>query len=212
MGIYVFNARFLIDELARDAADGSSSHDFGKDIIPALIGRQRVFAHRFEASCVNMVGERPYWRDVGTIDAYWAANIDLTNVVPELNLYDDGWPIVSLQRQLAPAKFVFDSVGRRGMAVDSLVSSGCIVSGAVVRRTVLFSKVRVAEGSLIEDSVVLPNVEIGRDVRLRRTVIDKRCRLPDGFQAGIDPCADQARGFHVTERGITLVTPAMLGP
>jgi glucose-1-phosphate adenylyltransferase len=212
MGIYVFNARFLIDELARDAADSSSSHDFGKDIIPALIGRRRVYAHRFETSCVNMVDSRPYWRDVGTIDAYWAANIDLTGVVPELNLYDDAWPIVSLQRQLAPAKFVFDADGRRGMAVDSLVASGCIVSGAVVRRSVLFSKVHVADGTLIEDSVVLSNVEIGHDVKLRRTVIDKRCRLPDGFQAGLDTAADLARGFHVTERGITLVTPAMLGP
>jgi glucose-1-phosphate adenylyltransferase len=211
MGVYVFDARFLIDELARDAADPNSSHDFGKDIIPKLIGRHRVFAHRFEASCVNMVGARPYWRDVGTIDAYWEANLDLTQVVPDLNLYDEGWPIVSLQRQLAPAKFVFDYAGRRGMAVDSLVSSGCIVSGATVRRSVLFSNVRVAEGSLIEDSVVLSNAVIGREVFIRRAVIDKRCRLPDGFRAGFDAEVDRARGFHVTERGITLVTPEMIG-
>ncbi|MBL0089292.1 MAG: glucose-1-phosphate adenylyltransferase [Ideonella sp.] len=210
MGVYVFNAAFLIDELARDAADPTSSHDFGKDIIPALIHRAQVYAHSFETSCVNMVGGHPYWRDVGTLDAYWAANIDLTNVVPELNLYDDSWPIVSLQRQLAPAKFVFESAGRRGMAVDSLVSSGCIVSGAEVRRSVLFSKVRVSEGSLVEDSVVLPNVVIGRHVRLWRTVIDKRCVLPDGFSAGVDVAADRARGFHITERGITLVTQAMI--
>jgi glucose-1-phosphate adenylyltransferase len=210
-GVYVFNARFLLEELARDAVDGKSSHDFGKDVIPSLIDRHRVFAHRFAASCVNMVGDHPYWRDVGTIDAYWEANIDLTQVVPDLNLYDDGWPIVSLQRQLAPAKFVFDYSGRRGMALDSLVSSGCIVSGATVRRSVLFSNVRVSEGSLVEDSVVLPNARIGRDVSLRRAVVDKRCRLPDGFSAGFDAASDRARGFHVTERGVTLITPEMIG-
>ena len=211
MGIYVFDAQFLVEVLARDAADPASSHDFGKDIIPSLVGSGRLYAHRFEASCVNLVGEQPYWRDVGTIDAYWEANIDLTKVVPDLNLYDDSWPIVSLQRQLAPAKFVFDDSGRRGMAVDSLVSSGCIVSGALVRRSVLFSKVRVGEGSVIEDSVVLPNVVIGRDVAIRRTVIDKRCQLPDGFRAGFDAQQDRARGCYVSERGITLVTPAMIG-
>jgi glucose-1-phosphate adenylyltransferase len=210
MGVYVFNARFLIEQLALDAANQKSSHDFGKDLIPALIARHRVFAHRFEKSCVNMVGEHPYWRDVGTIDAYWAANLDLTHVVPDLNLYDDTWPIVSLQRQLAPAKFVFDYAGRRGMAVDSLVSSGCIVSGATVRRSVLFSNVRVAEGSLVEDSVVLPNAVIGRDVVVRRAVIDKRCHLPDGLRVGFDAERDRSLGFHVTSRGITLITGEML--
>jgi glucose-1-phosphate adenylyltransferase len=210
MGVYVFNARFLIEQLALDAADQHSSHDFGKDLIPALIARHRVFAHRFAKSCVNMVGEHPYWRDVGTIDAYWAANLDLTHVVPDLNLYDETWPIVSLQRQLAPAKFVFDYAGRRGMAVDSLVSSGCIVSGATVRRSVLFSNVRVAEGSLVEDSVVLPNAVIGRDVVVRRAVIDKRCHLPDGLRVGFDAERDRSLGFHVTSRGITLITGEML--
>jgi len=210
MGIYVFGAAFLCEELARDACDSASTHDFGRDLLPRLVASHRVHAHRFEHSCVNMVGDRPYWRDVGTVDAYWEANIDLTQVVPELNLYDDQWPILSLQRQLPPAKFVFDEASRRGSAVDSLVSSGCIVSGAAVRRSVLFSKVRVGEGSQVEDSVVLPNVTIGRDVRLRRTVVDKHCVLPDGFQAGVDPEADRAR-FHVTARGVTLITPAMLG-
>ena len=157
-----------------------------------------------------MVGSRPYWRDVGTVDAYWAANMDLTEIVPELNLYDDQWPILSLQPQLPPAKFVFDEDSRRGTALSSLVSSGCIVSGATVRRSILFSKVRVAEGSLIEDSVVLPDVVIGRQVTLRRAVIDKRCVLPDGFMAGVNPHEDKTR-FHVTERGVTLVTPEMLG-
>ena len=210
MGIYVFNRQFLVDQLVRDAVDAASGHDFGHDLLPWLVPRHRVMAHRFEDSCVNMVGDRPYWRDVGTVDAYWEANIDLVHVVPELNLYDDHWPILSEQRQLAPAKFVFDDEGRRGMALDSLVSSGCIVSGAVVRRSILFSKVRVAEGSVVEESVILPNVLVGRGVRLFRAVIDMHCVLPDGFSAGLNPELDRLR-FHVTERGITLVTPEMLG-
>ena len=210
MGIYVFGRQFLADELARDAADPVSTHDFGRDLLPRMVGRHRVMAHRFADSCVNMVDARPYWRDVGTVDAYWKANIDLVQVVPELNLYDDQWPILSRQRQLPPAKFVLNADGRRGMALDSLVSSGCIVTGAVVRRSILFSKVRVGEGSEVDDSVVLPNVMIGRNVRLRRTVIDMHCHLPDGFSAGLDPAQDRLR-FHVTVHGITLVTPAMLG-
>lgn len=211
MGIYVFDRRFLCEQLSRDAADDKSSHDFGHDLLPWLVPRYRVMAHRFEDSCVNMVGERPYWRDVGTIDAYWAANMDLVQVVPDLNLYDDAWPIRSLQRQLPAAKFVFDDDGRRGMAIDSVVSSGCIVSGASVRRSILFSKVRVGEGGLIEDSVLLPNVVVGREVHLRRTVVDKHSVLPDGLRAGIDPAEDRRR-FHVTEHGITLITPEMLDP
>lgn len=211
MGIYVFNTDLLVAELVRDAADPTSSHDFGKDIIPSLLSRHRVFAHSFKDSCVNMVDTTPYWRDVGTVDAFWEANMDLTSVVPELNLYDDDWPILSLQRQLAPAKFVLDETGRRGEAHNSLVASGCIVSGANVRYSVLFSKVKVSEGSLIEDSVVLPDVGIGKNVRLRRTIVDKHCRLPDGFSAGLDPEQDLKRGFHVTANGVTLVTPEMLG-
>lgn len=155
---------------------------------------------------MNMVGDRPYWRDVGTLDAYWEANLDLTRVVPELNLYDESWPVLGRQSTRPPAKFVFDDAGRRGMAVDSLVSGGCIVSGATIRRSILFNGVLVAEGSLVEDSVVLSNVGIGRGVVLRRTIIDRRCVLPDGFKAGVDPVHDRAR-FHVTERGICLVTP-----
>nr|HMS79685.1 glucose-1-phosphate adenylyltransferase [Burkholderiaceae bacterium] len=211
MGIYVVRAGFLSEVLARDARDASSTHDFCKDVIPDLIARgARVMAHRFADSCVNMVGDRPYWRDVGTLDAYWEANVDLTRVVPELNLYDDQWPILSLQPQLPPAKFVFDEDARRGTALNALVSSGCIVSGATVRRSALFSKVRVGDGSLIEDSVVLPNVVIGRGVVLRRAIVDKRCVLPDGFTAGVNPDEDRAR-FHVTERGVVLITEEMLG-
>jgi glucose-1-phosphate adenylyltransferase len=210
MGIYVFNTKFLVEQLDRDAADKASSHDFGKDLIPALVGPTRVFAHRFETSCVNMIGDRPYWRDVGTLDAYWEANLDLTHVVPELNLYDRSWPMLGRQPHRPPAKFVFDDAHRRGMAVDSLVSGGCIVSGASVRRSILFYNGRVGEGSVVEDSVVLPNVTMGRGVTLRRTIVDKHCVLPDGFTAGVDAAHDCAR-FHVTARGITLVTPEMLG-
>ncbi len=211
MGVYVFNTNVLCDRLARDAADTRSSHDFGRDLIPRMVREDRVFAHRFADSCVNMVGDRPYWRDVGTVDAYWEANLDLIAVVPELNLYDPAWPIMSLQHQFAPAKFVFDEDDRRGMAVNSLVSGGCIVSGATVRRSVLFSNVRVAEHSVLEDAVILPGTVIGRNVTLRRVVVDKNCILPDNFRAGVYPAEDRSR-FHVTERGVTLITPKMLQP
>ncbi len=211
MGIYVFGTAFLARQLEHDASDAESSHDFGKDLIPRLVRQgARVMAHRFADSCVNMVDNRPYWRDVGTVDAFWEANLDLTQVVPQLNLYDDHWPILSLQPQLPPAKFVFDDEVRRGVALASLVSSGCIVSGATVRRSILFSKVRVDEGSLVEDSVVLPDVVIGRGVVLRRAIVDKRCVLPDGFQAGVSAGDDRAR-FHVTPRGVVLITADMIG-
>jgi glucose-1-phosphate adenylyltransferase len=211
MGIYLIDAPLLLAELARDAADTSSTHDFGHDIIPALVAHGQVAVHRFERSCVNMGVSGPYWRDVGTVDAYWGANLDLVQVLPQLNLYDDRWPILSQQRQLPPAKFVFDDVQRRGMAVNSLVASGCIVSGATVRRSILFSKTQVGDHGLIEDSLLLPNVSCGEGVRLKRCIIDKHCRLPGGFTAGIDVAADRQRGFHITPGGVTLVTPEMLG-
>ena len=210
MGVYVFNAACLVDELRRDAADPASLHDFGRDIIPCLVRQGRVAAHHSVDSCVNMIDDQPYWRDVGTVDAYWEANMDLTRPQPELNLYDDAWPIRSMQHQLPPAKFVFDDDGRRGMAVDSVVASGCIVSGATVRRSLLSSKVRVGDGSLVEDSLILPNVVIGRNVTVRRAIIDKHCVLPDGSQIGVNPAEDRRR-FTITEQGVTLVTPEMLG-
>ncbi|MFO1317704.1 MAG: glucose-1-phosphate adenylyltransferase [Burkholderiales bacterium] len=211
MGVYVFDAGFLYDALLRDADDERSSHDFGKDVIPGLLAQGvHAHAHDFARSCVNTSNGVPYWRDVGTIDAYWAANVALTDVVPELNLYDEDWPIWTYQEQLPPAKFVFDDDGRRGMAIDSIVAGGCIVSGSSVRRSLLFSKVHVHDFARIEDSVVLPNVEVGRGAVLRRAVVDKHCRLPDGFQAGVDPAEDRRR-FRVTAGGITLIVPEMLG-
>ena len=170
----------------------------------------RTHAHDFAASCVNTTDGVPYWRDVGTIDAYWEANVALTDVVPELNLYDQDWPVWTYQEQLPPAKFVFDDDGRRGTAIDSIVASGCIISGSVVRRSLLFSNVHVHDYCTIEDSVVLPNVDVGRRTVLRKTVVDKHCRLPPGFAAGLDPDEDRRR-FHVTARGVTLIVPEMLG-
>ncbi|MBZ0126355.1 MAG: glucose-1-phosphate adenylyltransferase [Rhodocyclaceae bacterium] len=210
MGVYVFNAGFLFEQLIRDSDDPTSSHDFGKDIIPHIVQRYRVFAHDFAGSCVGSDEGEPYWRDVGTLDAYWEANMDIIRVTPELNLYDDAWPIWTYQEQLPPAKFVFDDDDRRGMAVDSMVSGNCIISGAVVRRSLLFSGVRVEERSVVEDSVILPKVQIGRNAVIRRAIIDKRCRIPDGTQIGVNREED-ARRFHVTEKGVTLVTPEMLG-
>jgi len=210
MGIYVFNASFLYEQLIRDADDPQSTHDFGHDIIPYMISKYRVFAHRFTESCVGAADGNYYWRDVGTIDAYWEANMELTKVVPELNLYDRNWPIWTYQEQLPPCKFVFDNTERCGMATDSLVSGGCIISGAGVKNSVLFSDIRVNSYSTIEHSVILPNVDIGRYVTLKRVVIDKGTRIPDGMEIGVNPEQDRKR-FHVSDKGITLVTSDMLG-
>ncbi len=211
MGIYVFNASFLYEQLIRDADDPDSEHDFGKNLIPHLISAgYRLFAHSFNESCVHGVDEPAYWRDVGTVDAYWEANLDLARVTPDLNLYDRYWPIWTYQEQLPPAKFVFDTDDRRGMAVDSMVSGGCIISGAVVRRSVLFSNVHVREGAYLERAVVLPDVRIGQGVVLRDVVIDKGCTIPGNMAIGVDRESDQKR-FYITEKGVTLVTPEMLG-
>jgi glucose-1-phosphate adenylyltransferase len=209
MGIYIFNARFLYKELERDMADPTSSHDFGKDIIPRVVRMGRAAAHPFELSCVGKrLGSEPYWRDVGTIDAYWDANIDLTATDPLLNLYDTRWPIWTYQPQLPPAKFVHNQEDRRGLAIESLVSGGCIVSGSVFR-SVLFSQVRVHSHSSVNWSVLLPSVIVGRGARLTRVVIDRGTVIPDGMVIGEDPEED-ARRFFRTDSGITLVTREML--
>ncbi len=209
MGIYIFNARYLYRELERDMFDPNSSHDFGKDIIPKMVKVGVAVAHPLEFSCVGgKPGLPPYWRDVGTIDAYWDANIDLTATDPQLNLYDTNWPIWTYQPQLPPAKFVHNQEDRRGMAIESLVSGGCIVSGAVFR-SVLFSQVRVHSHASVNWSVLLPGVQVGRSARLTRVVIDRDCEIPDGMVIGEDAAADAANFFR-TDSGITLVTRDML--
>jgi glucose-1-phosphate adenylyltransferase len=209
MGIYCFNAHFMYEQLHRDAADKNSTHDFGRDVIPHVVSQHTAVAHEFGPKSVGGSGGA-YWRDVGTVDAYWEANNDLTHIVPELNLYDASWPIWTYQEQLPAAKFVFDEQDRRGVALNSLVSGGCIISGAQVVRSLLFSNVRVNSFSLVEDSVVLPNVDIGRSCRIRRAVIDKGCRLPAQLVVGEDAEQD-ARRFYRTDGGITLITTDMLG-
>jgi len=195
----------------RDADDTKSEHDFGKNIIPHLIeAGYRVYAHSFTESCVHGDDEPAYWRDVGTVDAYWEANLDLARITPDLNLYDKHWPIWTYQEQLPPAKFVFDEDPRRGMAVDSMVSGGCIISGATVRRSVLFSNVHVHDGAYLEEAVVLPDVRIGEGAVLKKVVIDKGCTIPPGMSIGVNRLDDE-KFFHVSERGVTLVTPEMLG-
>jgi glucose-1-phosphate adenylyltransferase len=209
MGIYIFNAKYLYDELARDAADEKSDHDFGKNIIPAAVRSRVAVAHPFGMSCVmTEPGKEHYWRDVGTIDAYWEANIDLTATEPSLNLYDRSWPISTYQEQLPPAKFVHNAGDRRGSAVESMVSGGCIISGTL-NRSLLFSSCRVHSYSLVDWSVLLPSVEIGRHARVSRAVIDHGCRIPDGMVVGED-AAEDARRFHRTDNGITLITADML--
>ena len=210
MGIYIFTAEYLYRLLEDDAADANSEHDFGKNLIPRAVSEQQAVAHPFSMSAIaNPPYSRAYWRDVGTVDAYWAANLDLASVSPELNMYDKDWPIWTYQEQLAPAKFVHNEAGRRGSAVNSLVSGGCIVSGAEVTNSVLFSNVLVRSHSVIEDSVVLPDVQINRNCRIKRAVIDRRCKLPDGLVIGEDPVLDAQR-FHRTENGVVLVTRGML--
>ena len=209
MGIYVFSAQFLFDQLRRDAADPYSAHDFGKDIIPYIVKHGRAIAHHFSQSCVRSNGESAYWRDVGTIDAYWAANIDLTDVVPDLNLYDRSWPIWTYSEITPPAKFVHDDEGRRGEAVISLVSGGCIISGANLRRSLLFTGVHVHSYASIENAVILPYVDIGRGTRLKNVVIDRGVHIPEGLVVGEDPELDGAR-FRRSEAGICLITQKMI--
>ena len=208
MGIYIFNTAFLIEQLIKDADNPQSSRDFGKDIIPQVVDKYRSFAYSFNN---KQEQNQTYWRDVGTIDAFWKANQELIGVSPELNLYDDEWPIWTHQAQLPPAKFVFDDDERRGMAVDSMVSGGCIISGSKVSHSLLFSNVRVNSYSLIEDSVILPDVIIGQNCVIKNAVIDKGTEIADGTSIGVDPKED-AKLYRVSEKGIVLVTPDMIGP
>ncbi|MGD2118596.1 MAG: glucose-1-phosphate adenylyltransferase [Chromatiales bacterium] len=207
MGNYVFNTDFLFRKLEEDARDDSSSHDFGHDIIPSMIENQRVFAYPF---LDEETGLQPYWRDVGTLDSYYEANMELVSVEPELNLYDRDWPIRTYHPQLPSAKFVFRDPDREGKALDSVVSAGCVISGSAVIDSLLFSNVRVHSYSRVSASVLLPEVEVGRHCRIHRAIIDRGCRIPPGTVIGEDSAAD-ARRFRVTDKGVVLVTAAMLG-
>jgi glucose-1-phosphate adenylyltransferase len=210
MGIYVFRREFLNEQLRRDAADPHSSRDFGRDIIPFLVRNARAVAHRFADSCIRSREEaEAYWRDVGTLDAYWEANVDLTDVVPALDLYDRNWPIWSYAEITPPAKFVHDVDGRRGVGISSLVSGGCIVSGSTLQHSLLFTGVHLHSYGRVENAVVLPNVEIGRGARLTNVIVDAGVRIPAGLIVGEDPEADAAR-FRRTPLGICLITQPMI--
>jgi len=206
MGIYVFSTKVLFSELLKDQKDPDSEHDFGKNIIPSMIKSHRVYAFPFRDP---ISGGEGYWRDVGTVDALWEANLELTSVIPELDLYDAEWPIWTHQEQVAPAKFVFDDEGRRGYAVDSLIAGGCIVSGSVVKHSLLFPRVRVHSYCDIEDSVLFPSVEVGRNCKIRKALIDRRCKIPEGTVIGYNEEEDRKR-FFVSPKGVILVTPEML--
>ena len=208
MGNYVFNTSFLYEQLIIDADTRGSSHDFGKDILPKIVANYRVFAYRLGDDTPDRA---PYWRDVGTLDAFWGANMELIDFEPELDIYDNEWPISTLQAQLPPAKFVHSSGKRRGLAVNCMVSGGCIVSGAQLKNCLLFSNVRAQSYSKITDSVILPDVVIGRNCTIRRAIIDVGSNIPSDTEIGVDPEKDRASGFRVTDSGITLVTPDALG-
>jgi glucose-1-phosphate adenylyltransferase len=209
MGIYVFSWPFLRDLLVRDMQDDSSSHDFGNDLIPEIVARGGARAHRFDVSCVRDQGAPAYWKDVGTVDAFWQANIDLTDFTPDLNLWDREWPIWSYSEMTPPAKFIHDEAGRRGSAVSSMVSGGCIVSGTEVRNSLLFTQVHANSFSLLDHAVVLPYVTVHRHARLRRVIIDKGVVIPEGLVVGEDPEED-GKWFRVSEMGVTLITQDML--
>lgn len=210
MGIYVFETKFLFEALRRDADDPNSSRDFGKDIIPYIVKNGKAVAHRFTDSCIRAAEEiEEYWRDVGTLDAYFEANLDLTDVVPKLNMYDREWPIWTDQVVAAPAKFVHDQDGRRGMAISSLISQDCIVSGAIAKRSLLFTGVKMGSYSSVDEGVILPYCNIGRGARLKRVILDSGVRIPEGLVVGEDPVLD-AKRFRRTEGGVCLINKAMI--
>ena len=207
MGNYIFNTEFLFEQLKKDSENEGSGRDFGHDIIPAIIEEHNVFAFPFRDP--NQEGQ-PYWRDVGTLDSFWEANMELVMPEPQLDLYDPTWPIWTYQEQLPPAKFIFDDDDRRGMALDSTVSGGCIISGSAVRKSLLFSNVHVRSFCTIEQSVILPGAVINRGCKIKRAIIDRSCEIPAGLEIGFDPKTDEENGFRVSKKGIVLVTRDML--
>ncbi|KGE02621.1 glucose-1-phosphate adenylyltransferase [Pseudohaliea rubra] len=208
MGNYVFTTDFLYERLIEDAATIGSTHDFGHDVIPAMIESCHVHAHPFRDP---VSGDKAYWRDVGTLDSYWQANMELVTTTPQLNLYDSDWPLWTYQEQMPPAKFVFDDPGRRGLALQSMVAGGCIISGSEVHGSVLFSGVYVHPHSLVDGAVLLPDVEVGSGTTLGRVIVDRNCQIPEGMQIGLNPEEDRSNGFRVSAGGVTLVTRGMLG-
>ena len=209
MGIYVFDWKFLRDLLMKDAEDPNSTNDFGSDLIPDIVKNGKAIAHRFDESCVRAEGAPAYWKDVGTVDAFWQAHIDLTNFTPELDLWDKDWPIWTYNESVPPAKFIHDERDRRGMAISSMVSGGCIISGTVVRNSVLFTNVHTNSYAVLDHAVILPNAVVNRSARLRQVVVDGGVVIPEGLVVGEDPSED-AKWFRVTDRGITLITQDML--
>jgi glucose-1-phosphate adenylyltransferase len=208
MGNYIFNTEFLFELLESDGKNSDSEHDFGKNIIPSIVDQHKVYAYPFRDPETN---QQAYWRDVGSLDAFWEANMELISPKPDLNLYDADWPMWTYQMQLPPAKFVFDDENRRGMAVDTTVSAGCIISGSHLRKTLLFSNVRVHSYSTIEETVILPEVVIHRHCKIKKAIIDRGCEIPEGTIIGHDPEQDKANGFRITDKGVVLVTRGMLG-
>ena len=209
MGIYVFNWKYLRDLLLADAADPNSAHDFGNDLIPNIVKDGKAVAHRFDDSCVRNEGAPSYWRDVGTLDAFWQANIDLTDFTPELDLWDRHWPIWTYSETAPPAKFIHDESDRRGMAISSMVSGGCVISGTEVRNSLLFTQVHTNSYAVLDHSVILPNVVVNRSARLRKCVVDRGVVIPSGLIVGEDP-AEDAKYFRVTDKGTTLITQPMV--
>lgn len=209
MGIYVFNWAFLRDLLIKDAEDEDSSHDFGNDLIPDIVKNGKAMSHRFDESCVRAEGAPAYWKDVGTVDAFWEAHIDLTNFTPELDLWDKEWPIWTYNESVPPAKFIHDERDRRGMAISSMISGGCIISGTEVRNSVLFTNVHTNSYAVLDQAVILPNVVVHRSARLRKVVVDSGVVIPPGLVVGEDP-AEDAQWFRVTDRGVTLIIQDML--
>lgn len=209
MGIYVFNWKFLRDLLMRDAENPDSSHDFGNDLIPEIVRNGKAMAHRFDTSCVRSPDAPAYWKDVGTVDAFWQANIDLTDFTPELNLWDREWPIWTYSESVPPAKFIHDEADRRGIAISSMVSGGCVISGTEVRNSLLFTEVHTNSYAVLDHAVVLPYVTVSRKARLRKVVIDRGVVIPEGMVVGEDPDEDR-KFFRVTEKGTTLITQDMV--
>ena len=209
MGIYVFSWPFLRELLLKDNDDTNSSHDFGMDLIPEIVKNGKAMAHRFDDSCVRAPGAPAYWRDVGTVDAFWEANIDLTGFTPDLNLWDKTWPIWTYSESVPPAKFIHDEKDRRGIAVSSMVSGGCIISGTEVRNSLLFTEVHTNSYAVLDHAVVLPYVTVNRHARMRNVVIDAGVTIPEGLVVGEDPIED-AKHFRVTGRGVTLITQDMI--